>query len=42
MVQCKGLKNNDYKNVAEVEGFVSAWVRHIKSMKQYKEKEKAA
>ena len=41
VVQCKGTKNNDYRNVAEVEDFVSAWVNHIKRAKRNK-KEKAA
>ena len=41
VVQCKGTKNNDYRNVAEVEDFVSVWVNHIKRAKRNK-KEKAA
>lgn len=42
VVQCKGIKNFDYRQEKKVSDFVDAWVEHIKGMKQYKKKEKAA
>lgn len=42
VVQCKGLRNLDFRKEKEVSDFVDAWVEHIKGMKQYKKKEKAA
>lgn len=42
VVQCKGIKNYDFRYDREVSDFVDAWVEHIKGMKQFKKKEKAA
>lgn len=42
VVQCKSLKNKDYKSDSNVSQFVDAWVEHILDMKKHKKKEKAA
>lgn len=42
VVQCKGIKNFDYRKEKAVSDFVDAWVEHIQGMKQYKKKEKVA
>ena len=42
VVQCKSLKNKDYRSDQDVAKFVDAWVEHIQGMKQNKKKEKAA
>lgn len=42
VVQCKGIKNFDYRQEKKVSDFVDAWLEHIQGMKQYKKKEKAA
>lgn len=42
VVQCKGLKNKDYRSAPDVAQFVDAWVEHIRSMNRKKKKEKAA
>ena len=42
VVQCKGSGNYDYQRDQQAAAFVEEWVAHIKAMKQYKKKEKAA
>lgn len=42
VIQCKSYENRDYKKDPDVAEFVDAWVKHLKGLKQYKKKEKAA